>query len=116
MNISGKHSGDKRKFKHRNDKGKMKKYGTREVFMSLEQMINVGKDLASITRSHQKAYMMIDECVSKLLSSRHVEEGVPFLRVKKNRSSPHATKNSYLWYKFIEYYFKHDNQSFLLKG
>lgn len=52
MNISGNRSGDKRKFKHRKDKGKGKKYGAREVSASLEQMVSVDTDLALIVRSH----------------------------------------------------------------
>ncbi|CAA2985590.1 Hypothetical predicted protein [Olea europaea subsp. europaea] len=99
MNISGSRSGDKRKNRHGKDKGKEKKYGAREDDMSM------------------------DDCVSELLSSRHVEEGSPlhkfalwFLRVKDNRNSYRAAKTPFLRFKFIEYCFERDNQSFPRKG
>ncbi|CAA3021622.1 Hypothetical predicted protein [Olea europaea subsp. europaea] len=52
MNIFGNRNGDKRKNRHGKDKGKRKKYGVREVSASLEQMVSVGTDLASIARLH----------------------------------------------------------------
>ncbi|CAA2992600.1 Hypothetical predicted protein [Olea europaea subsp. europaea] len=113
MNIFGNRSRDKRKSRHGKDKGKRKKYGAREISASLEQMVSVGTDLASIARSHQKDDMSIDDCVRELLSSGHVEEGSPlhmfalwFLHVKDNRNSYHATKIPFLWFKFIKYCFK----------
>ncbi|CAA2990667.1 Hypothetical predicted protein [Olea europaea subsp. europaea] len=119
MNISGNRSRDKRKSRHGKDKGKTKKYGARDVSASLEQMVSDGTDLTSIARSHQKDDMSIVDCVSELLSSRHVEEGSPlhmfvlwFLRVKDNRNSYCAAKTPFLRFKFIEYCFEHDNQSF----
>ncbi|CAA2994500.1 Hypothetical predicted protein [Olea europaea subsp. europaea] len=123
VNISRNRSEDKRKSRHGKDKGKRKKYGAREVSESLEQMVSVGTDLASIARSHQKDDMSIDDCVSELLSSEHVEEGSPlhmfalwFLRVKDNRNSYRAAKTPFLRFKFIECCFERDNQSFPRKG
>ncbi|CAI9769833.1 unnamed protein product [Fraxinus pennsylvanica] len=123
MNISGNHSGDKRKFKHGKEFGKKKKYGAREVSASLEQLATVGNDLASTWRSHQQMDMSLDECISELLSSGHIGEGTPihmfalwFLRVKENRNSFCVTKTPYLRYKFIEYCFERDNGNIRPKG
>lgn len=109
MNISRHRSGDKRKCRYKKDKGKRKKYGAREVSTSLEQMESVGTDLASIARSQHKDDMSIDEYISELLASRHVEEGSSlhmfamwFLRVKENRSSYRAAKIAFLHFKFID--------------
>ncbi|CAI9786058.1 unnamed protein product [Fraxinus pennsylvanica] len=123
MNISGMHSGEKRKFKRGKEKGKKKKYGAREVSASLDQLVSVGTDLASTWRSHQQTDLSIDECVSELLSSGHMAEGTPihmfalwFLRIKENRTSYRAAKTPYLRYKFIEYCFDRDNQTLNRKG
>ncbi|CAA3005377.1 Hypothetical predicted protein [Olea europaea subsp. europaea] len=114
---------DKRKSRHGKDKGKRKKYSAREVSTSLEQMVSAGTDLASIARLHQKDDMSIDDCLSELLSSRHVQEGSSlhmfalwFLCVKENRNLYRAAKTPFLRFKFIEYCFKRDNQSFPRKG
>ncbi|CAA3001511.1 Hypothetical predicted protein [Olea europaea subsp. europaea] len=116
MNISGNRNGDKKKSRHGKDKGKRKKYGAREVSASLEWMVSVETDLASIARSHQKDDMSIDDCVSELLLSGHMEEGSPlhmfalwFLYVKDNRNSYRAAKTPFLRFKFIEYRFERDN-------
>ncbi|CAA3026348.1 Hypothetical predicted protein [Olea europaea subsp. europaea] len=108
MNISGNRSGDKRKSRHGKDKRKRKKYSAKEISTSLEQMVSVGMDLASIARSHQKDDMSIDDCVSKLLSSGHVGEGSPlhmfalwFLRVKDNRNSYRVAKTPFLRSKYV---------------
>ncbi|CAA3013275.1 Hypothetical predicted protein [Olea europaea subsp. europaea] len=123
MNISRHRRGNKRKSKQGKDKGKRKKYSAREVSESLEHMVSVGTDLISIARSHQKDDISIDDCVSELLSSGHVEEGSPlhmcalwFLRVKGNQNSYRAAKTPFLRFKFIEYCFERDNQSFPRKG
>lgn len=114
MNISRRHSGDKRKFKA----GKKKKYDAREVSASLEHMISVGSDHASIARSNKNPDMSVDKCMNKLLYFGHVEEGSPlylfslwFLRVRENRNWFRAAKTPYFRFKFIEYCFDRDNQS-----
>ncbi|CAI9781252.1 unnamed protein product [Fraxinus pennsylvanica] len=118
MNISAHHSGDKRKTKHRKGKAKKKMFGAREVSASLEQMVSVGTDLASIARSYRKGGMTIESCVDELLSSGHVQEGdrlhlfaLWFLRDKDNWNSYCAAKTPHLRFKFIEYCFERDNMS-----
>ncbi|CAI9776398.1 unnamed protein product [Fraxinus pennsylvanica] len=118
MNISGHCSGDKRKFKNRKQRGKKKMYGAEEVSASLEQMISVGEDLASIARSTEKGVMSVTESVDELLSTGHVQEGdelylfaLWFLREKSNRSSYSAAKTPYLRFKFVEYCFERDKNS-----
>ncbi|CAA2959639.1 Hypothetical predicted protein [Olea europaea subsp. europaea] len=104
------------------DTGRIKERGKNTV-QERFQMVSVGTDLASIVRSHQKDNMSVDDCVSELLSSGHVEEGSPlhmfslwFLRVKDNRNSYRAAKTPFLRLKFIEYCFEGDNQPFPRKG
>ncbi|CAA2978980.1 Protein STRUBBELIG-RECEPTOR FAMILY 3 [Olea europaea subsp. europaea] len=67
--------------------------------MSLEQMVSVGTDLASIVRSDRKRRMSVTECVDKLLSTGDMKEDdelhmftLWFLRDKDNRSSYYAAK------------------------
>lgn len=67
--------------------------------MSLEQMISVGTDLASIVRSDRKRRMSVTECVDKLLSTGYMKEDdelhmftLWFLHDKDNQSSYYAAK------------------------
>ncbi|CAI9780309.1 unnamed protein product [Fraxinus pennsylvanica] len=119
MNISGNRSGEKRKGKCiRKQRRKKKSYGAREVSASLEQMVSVGTDLASIARSYKNDVMSVGDCVKELLSSGHVQTGdeihlfaLWFLREKDNRKSYAAAETPYLRFKFVEYCFERDKQS-----
>ncbi|CAI9753409.1 unnamed protein product [Fraxinus pennsylvanica] len=86
--------------------------------VSLEQMVSVGTDLASIARSYQKDVMSVVDCVKELLSSGHVQKGgkihlfaLWFLRDKDNRKSYATAETPYLHFKFVEYCFEREKMS-----
>ncbi|CAI9781821.1 unnamed protein product [Fraxinus pennsylvanica] len=63
MHTSGSRSGDKRKCKNRKHRGKKKMYSARDVSASLDHMVTIGEELASIARSYQKSVMPVAECI-----------------------------------------------------
>ncbi|CAA2964294.1 Hypothetical predicted protein [Olea europaea subsp. europaea] len=123
MNISGRQSGDKRKGKQWRDRGNKKWCSAQDMSTSLEQMVSVGTDLASIARSHSNGEMSIDEYVDELLSSGYMNEGdvlhmfaMWFLCYKDNQNSYCVAKTLILCFKFEKYCFERDNMSRERKG
>ncbi|CAA2974817.1 Hypothetical predicted protein [Olea europaea subsp. europaea] len=61
MNISLRRSGEKRKGKHA--KGKWKKFGTREVLESVDNLACALREMASAIRTKEEVRMTLHECI-----------------------------------------------------
>ncbi|CAA2994167.1 Hypothetical predicted protein [Olea europaea subsp. europaea] len=118
MDISVGRSGEKRKGKQAQGRGKKKKFGAREVSESVDNLASASREFASALRSRDKGVMTIADCVNDLLTTELVQSGdelhlfaLWFFRDVTNRAAYAAAETPELRFAWMQYCFERDKKS-----
>ncbi|CAA2979584.1 Hypothetical predicted protein [Olea europaea subsp. europaea] len=118
MDISVGQSGEKRKGKQAQGRGKKKKFGARKVSESVDNLASASQEFASALRSRDKGVMTIADCVNDLLTTELVQSGdelhlfaLWFFRDVTNHAAYAATETPELRFAWMQYCFERDKKS-----